>query len=223
MAVYCEVMFDKDISGEVPEHHDFIYEKMIPYLESNGVPVTVVKGDKTYQDCFFNVIKKSKNEERNGKIYGFPLGGMCIINDRCKMMPIRKFMKENNLNDCINYVGIALDEPKRLKRLEGTNKISLLAKYGYTEDMAAELCKERGLYSPAYKYSVRNGCWFCPNCRVDEFAEFKRRHPEMWQKLMDLGKVENRVSKRFCYGRTIEEVDEQISMRAAQIRLEEVE
>jgi hypothetical protein len=25
-AVYCEVMFDKDISGEVPEHRDFIYD-----------------------------------------------------------------------------------------------------------------------------------------------------------------------------------------------------
>ena len=24
-AVYCEVMFDKGISGEVPEHRDFIY------------------------------------------------------------------------------------------------------------------------------------------------------------------------------------------------------
>ena len=32
-AVYCEVMFDKDISGEVPEHRDFIYETAIPKLE----------------------------------------------------------------------------------------------------------------------------------------------------------------------------------------------
>ncbi len=26
-AVYCEVIFDKTISGEVPEHRDFIYDK----------------------------------------------------------------------------------------------------------------------------------------------------------------------------------------------------
>ena len=32
-AVYCEVMFDKDISGEVPEHRDFIYDTAIPSLE----------------------------------------------------------------------------------------------------------------------------------------------------------------------------------------------
>lgn len=44
LAVYCEVMFDKDISGEVPEHKNFVYGKMLPYLESNGVPVFVVRG-----------------------------------------------------------------------------------------------------------------------------------------------------------------------------------
>ena len=49
MAIYCEVMFDKDISGEVPEHRDFVYSQVIPYLEKNGVPVTVVRGG---QDLF---------------------------------------------------------------------------------------------------------------------------------------------------------------------------
>ena len=29
-AVYCEVMFDKDVSGEVPEHRDFIYRTASP-------------------------------------------------------------------------------------------------------------------------------------------------------------------------------------------------
>ena len=28
--VYCEVMFDKEISGEHPEHRDFIYNVAIP-------------------------------------------------------------------------------------------------------------------------------------------------------------------------------------------------
>lgn len=33
------------------------------------------------------------------------------------------------------YIGIAADEPKRLQRLND-RKISLLSKYGYTEEMA---------------------------------------------------------------------------------------
>ena len=134
---------------------------------------------------------------------------------------MHKFFKENGLLDAIQYVGIAADEPVRLARLDGVKKVSLLAKYGYTEAMAAELCKERGLYSPAYEYSTRNGCWFCPNCRMKEFAEFKRRHPDLWEKLLELGKVEDLVSYGFRYGMTIEEVDQEISMQAAQLRIED--
>ena len=40
--VYCEVMFDKEISGELPEHRDFIYNKAIPIFESWGHKVTVL-------------------------------------------------------------------------------------------------------------------------------------------------------------------------------------
>ena len=60
MAVYCEVMFDQNISGEVPEHREFVYEKMIPFLEGNGVPVHVVRGERTYLDGFHRVIERSK-------------------------------------------------------------------------------------------------------------------------------------------------------------------
>ena len=35
-AVYCEVMFDKRTSGEVPEHRAFIYETAMPRLEQLG-------------------------------------------------------------------------------------------------------------------------------------------------------------------------------------------
>lgn len=34
--VYCEVMFDDEISGEVPEHRQFIYETAKPIFESWG-------------------------------------------------------------------------------------------------------------------------------------------------------------------------------------------
>ena len=51
-AVYCEVMFDKDISGEVPEHRDFIYGRAIPTLERMGVKIVVLRSAKTYVELF---------------------------------------------------------------------------------------------------------------------------------------------------------------------------
>ena len=220
MAVYCEVMFDKETSGEVPEHREFIYNRMIPWLEGNGVPVHVVRGEKTYLDCFFHIIKNPRRcLENKEKFKGFPMSRKCNVNRDCKSMPIHKYIKLHSLDDAIQYVGIAADEEDRLKRLDGKTKISLLAKYGYTEADAAELCKKYGLYSPVYEFSARNGCWFCPNCRNGEFAEFKRKHPDLWQRLLDLGKTENLVSYGFKYGKTIEKVDRDISMQAAQMRL----
>ena len=66
-AVYCEVMFDKTISGEVPEHRDFIYNTALPRLEQMGHlmcphEILTVKGyaledywgtewEKRYLDC----------------------------------------------------------------------------------------------------------------------------------------------------------------------------
>ena len=54
-AVYCEVMFDKRTSGEVPEHRAFIYETALPRLERLGIPVRVPRSDKTYLDLFAGV------------------------------------------------------------------------------------------------------------------------------------------------------------------------
>lgn len=50
--VYSEVMFSDTVSGELPEHKRFIYETAIPYFEKRGIPTRVLRGQKTYLDCF---------------------------------------------------------------------------------------------------------------------------------------------------------------------------
>ncbi len=34
--IYSEVMFDQEISGEVPEHRDYIHQKLKPFVEMNS-------------------------------------------------------------------------------------------------------------------------------------------------------------------------------------------
>lgn len=60
--VYCEVMFDKDVSGEVPEHRDFIYETAIPKLEGMGVKIVVLRSEKTYVDLFTGRVTRGPNK-----------------------------------------------------------------------------------------------------------------------------------------------------------------
>ena len=146
--VFAEVMFDHErgISGEIPEHIEWIYSDAIPKLESMGVKVDVVKAKKDYKSFFVNAVGGGRHK---GKIYGFPIGGMCVINRECKMKPIHDYYKQFKDLEIVQYVGIAIDEPKRLARLK-SNQVSLLAKYGYTEDMARQKCLKYGLLSPIY-------------------------------------------------------------------------
>ena len=69
-AVYCEVMFDKTISGEVPEHRDFIYHTAIPKLERMGVKVRVLCAEKTYVDLFTGTVTRGP---KKGMLRAFPI------------------------------------------------------------------------------------------------------------------------------------------------------
>lgn len=91
-----------------------------------------------------------------------------------------------------------------------SNQVSLLDKYGYTEEMAKVKCIEYDLLSPIYQTGTRGGCWFCPNVKTKDFAAFKLAHPFLWGELLRLGKTPNLCSYGFKYGMTVWEVDKQL-------------
>lgn len=196
--VYCEVMFSDEISGEIPEHRDFIYQKVKPFVEDVlQVPFVILRSKKTYLDCFSHIICRGENK---GKTSGFAIPNMCVINRDCKIPPIKKYWKAMG-DDVTQYVGIAADEPERLERLRGTNQISLLEKYRYSEQAATKLCVAHGLYSPTYNFADRNGCWFCPNCKDDEWAHLIFKHGELFDRLIELEKNTPHIYRQ-CLTRT---------------------
>ena len=97
-AVYCEVMFDKRTSGEVPEHRAFIYETALPRLERLGIPVRVLRSDKTYLDLFAGTVTRGP---KKGLRRGFPLCGHCYVQRDCKLRPIRRY--NNNFSAVVPY------------------------------------------------------------------------------------------------------------------------
>lgn len=98
----------------------------------------------------------------------------------------------------MQYIGIAVDEPKRIDRIADTkNKVSLLEKYGYTEEMAKEKCIEYGLLSPIYEFTNRGGCWFCPNARDCELRHLRNNHRDLWDKLLELEETPNLIGNKW--------------------------
>lgn len=154
---------------------------------------------------------------------GFPMAMRCALNRSCKVRPIQNFYKEKAMEEITQYVGIAIDEPKRLKRLDDgeRNKVSLLEKYGYTEEMAKNLCKKYGLLSPIYNFAPRGGCWFCPNASYAELRHLREYHPDLWNKLLDLenqpdtiGKIYNTLKRV-----SLQELDEKFYWEDKQITI----
>lgn len=188
MIIFAEVMFNESISGELPEHIEFVH-KAAKVFENWGYPVHILRSDRTYMDCFNHrvyKIYKTKNLHRMGRKKGFPITGKCDINRDCKMRPIRQFWKSVE-GEYTQYVGIAVDEKKRIERIVKTkNTISLLEKYRYTEHMAFELCKKYDLLSPIYEFTERGGCWFCPNAKEKELRHLRKNHIEHWNTLLFL-------------------------------------
>lgn len=112
--VYCEVMFDAETSGEIPEHRDFIYNVALPFIERAGIPVKVLRPEKTMKDFFYQ--KRGEKSKYCGKMLGFPMVGRCELNGHAKVKTLKAYWKEQP-PDSVQYIGIAADEPRRLARL----------------------------------------------------------------------------------------------------------
>lgn len=179
--IYCEVMFDEQISGEYPEHAAFIHNKAIPILElCYGLKVTILRYSRTYKSWCYQLRQKGKYV---GTPVGFPMrtGPWC---NNLKMRPIRDWRKQQT-EPVHEYVGIAIDEPERLARLT-PNKSSPLADYGITEAEAVEICREHYLLSPIYQTQARNGCWFCHNTRIGGLRDLWKQYPNLWTELREI-------------------------------------
>ena len=202
-AVYCEVMFDKDISGEVPEHRDFIYNTAIPRLERMGVKVVVLRSEQTYVGLFTGRITRGP---KKGMVRSFPICGRCAVQRDCKVRPIERY-KKTLPPETVQYVGIAKDEQDRLLRLDGSQKISLLEKYNFAERDARKLCLRAGLLSPVYEFTDRGGCWFCPNAKKAELCHLYDHHPDLWARMLALQAIPGKATEKFNRTQTFADID----------------
>ena len=201
-------MFNNEISGELPEHIAFVH-RAIELFKSWGYEVKILRSSQTYMDIFNHVVENPRKvQENRNKRAGFPNSSFCPVRRDLKLKPIYDFYKSLN-EDYVQYVGIAADERTRLDSLHSVkNAISLLEKYNYTENMCVSLCQEYGLYSPAYKYSKRQGCWFCPNAKMEESRNVMETYPDVWASFVALEQEENLINYKWnIYGESLAERD----------------
>lgn len=208
--VTAEVFWKEDIPGENPYHYEFLHKVVFPRLKSWGVECNTVRSKITaYQYMITPISKSSKHPERIGKLRGFPLCGRCGIQRDCKTRPCERFYKK--ITTPYNVItGISADEENRLLSNTKNGRISILEILGIKEWQTFGICRSEGLLSPIYRFSDRGGCWFCANQKIQELEVLYREFPELWDELMSVQRMPNKVQEKFTRTETLYDLEEQI-------------
>ena len=86
-----------------------------------------------------------------------------------------------NGHDIVQYIGIAADEPNRVR-----DKRYPLVEWGMTEADCLTYCKERGFeWGGLYDIFTRVSCWCCPLQSYDELRRLRTHFPDLWKQLME--------------------------------------
>ena len=180
--IYCEIMFDNELSGETPEMYQFIQKAEKILKEQFNIKVTHLRGI-SFKEQFYKIKQKGNHIGDN---YGFPyvIGSWC--NSRLKIEPILKYFRGKK--DIIQYVGIAYGETERYERLNHETHRCPLYELKITEEEAMEICKKYDLVSPIYKTSFRGGCWFCPKQSIGQLRWLYKEHKDLWNILKNIEK-----------------------------------
>lgn len=207
--IFCDIKFNHCISGEHPLMAEWI-PKAEKILKNNfDINVIHLTAKKNFTEQFYTIKQKGNH---NGRLYGFPytIGAWC--NDRLKLQPIKQFIQSiiKNYGAVTEYIGIAKDEPKRLKRykeLENENhKYITLADLGIDEIQAMDICREHDLLSPKYTNSFRGGCWFCPKQSMSDLYQLYINYPHYF-KMLESMEIDSFNS--FKPNKTIKQIREQ--------------
>ena len=150
-----------DTGMEFPEmyrHWDKIDQVL---YQERGIHLTILRHPKGFEWLMFDQPKEKPKTLENRAKLGVPPYG-----------------------NALHYVGIAADEPARIK-----DEIYPLVEWGITEAQALKICYDRGFdWNGLYEIYHRCSCWCCPFQRIGELKNLRCYHPELWARLRELDK-----------------------------------
>lgn len=168
-----------------------IRDSILPILKEKGIKYTELHPQKSFIDLMINHPYLSRSGVLK-KGYGW-CGALCRWGTTEKVRTINKYIDDKYGGDDHQYIGLAYDEPERLKRLNN-NKSSPLAKEKVSEKEALKLCYENGFYYKEngirlYDILKRVSCWCCRNKNLKELDNYKKYLPKYFLNLCQLEEI----------------------------------
>jgi len=166
-----EIVFG-DTMLEFPEMYSYI-EKIATQIDR---PIKMVSPKTTFFKWFYGTVTRGKHK---GRMRGFPpMNAHCYWSREVKEYALKRYCYGQNV-----YLGIAVDEPHRLKDHPKFNAIYPLADWGITEADCMEFLKNKGLLNPLYADFDRLGCWLCPKQKKKSLKVLWGKYQFYWERL----------------------------------------
>ena len=215
-----------DTGMEFPEMYDHI-RKVDDYLyRERGIHITMLRHPKGFEYLMFEEEKQKPSSIENRQRLGVPLygNGWPGVKVRWCTGQLKTHLISKEVNrlkgeyQALHYVGIAADEPKRIK-----NEQYPLVDWGITEAEALKLCYDRGYdWGGLYEIYHRCSCWCCPLQRIDELRKLRHHHPELWKRLRDMdqraiAQFGHNPLGQFKQNWTVERLEQRFAAEDAQI------
>lgn len=123
--------------------------------------------------------------------YGYPSVFSRWCTKELKTNIISRYLRNLKKDyEIVQYIGIAYDEPKRLK--EDPNIIYPLVLWKMIESDCLEYCYARGFdWGGLYKIWDRVSCWCCPLQSPNDLRKLRDYRPELWLKLKEMDAIIN--------------------------------
>ena len=108
--------------------------------------------------------------------------------DRIVKLELSQIAAVNSIN-YTRFVGIAADEPKRIK--SDPHIRYPLFEWGITEKEALQYCYDKGYdFDGLYNYFNRVSCFCCPLQSIRDLWTLRKYFPDLWEKLVEKDKLQ---------------------------------
>ena len=183
-----------DTTFEFPELYAYI-ETVQKYLDDNyperGLKIEFVHSKKSWDHWFFGRVTsgKSKGIVRGPPLHAFP----CYWAREAKLYPLQRATKGCS----VKYVGIALDEAKRVSKHAEAQRIRYpLIEWGWTEEDAFKYLDKLNMVNPLYVDFQRLGCFHCIKQPASSWYVLWGKYPDLWAKAKEWDEKGYEVSGR---------------------------
>ncbi len=168
-----------DTGLEFPQMYEHL-QQLEKYIKKQ---ITILKAEQSFEYYFFDYQPKRKNQklsQYSGMSWAGPRNRWCT--GMLKTRIISAYLKELKKSyDVIEYIGIAADEPKRIK-----NGCYPLVEWNMTEKDCLDYCYKCGFHwGGLYDIFKRVSCWCCPLQSLSELRKLRKHFPELWKQLED--------------------------------------